>query len=149
MIVRLPALALAVLLTSATLAVSEEHDQLEQDARAPVMCVWMIFHIYQTIGRNCFPEVDREFLSVLNDETKAIEKFIFENSDQTDRDLAEQLRTLGVTSMATDPGICDRSKRNDWLAGYSLSRGYGIAKLRTSVARMLSVPRKPEFNPCV
>jgi hypothetical protein len=95
-------------------------------------------------GRVCYPGEDEAFQSALDESLARIETFILENSSMSAAELAQSKQKY-----------IDRERDRSQLCGgdgqtlYEGLRSRGGEALRSSTAKLLSVPRKPVMNPCL
>jgi hypothetical protein len=114
--------------------------EVDTSGHGAVLCTYWIYLDLQSFGEKCFPQ-DSYFQATLAGEIARIEKFIMENGPATPADIG-QMRAHMRADVAN--AACDGDVK-----GVYLTLRHHQAELHSADDELLSVPRKPEINPCL
>ncbi len=105
-----------------------------------VLCAYWLYLDAQSFGERCFPQ-DSYFQATLAGEIARIEKFIMDNGPATQAEIGQMRAHMRADTAAA---ACDGDVK-----GFYLTIRRQQAKLHSADDFLLSVPRKPEMNPCL
>jgi hypothetical protein len=152
------AVVLAPLLTNA----QDRQPQLEPpDPHGAVLCAWQIYLVAAEVGEMCFPGEDAPLKEVLRESIDEMDAFIIANGPATADQIAEAKRRVhemtGLSQLIArarerEPGtpICRSEAFRDVVDFvYERMRKQDTQTLRSEIAQLLAVPRKPVLSPCL
>jgi 16S rRNA C1402 (ribose-2'-O) methylase RsmI len=124
--------------------------EIDATGKGAVLCAWMLYSAAEQIGETCFKGQDSAYQAELRNSLARIDRFIIANSPErvTQAQLDARRTTSRRENLAAASrtgGLCTGEMREL----YTAFRTVGADGLRAGVDDLLSIPRKPVFNPCV
>lgn len=131
--------SLLVALLSAS-PVGAQERKLEQDPRGAVLCSYAMISAMEGFRRQCHPGA-RDVAAAFEEVLRMHRDFVRRNADWSD----DALNAFEAQQGTVEPDICDRPDVRPMYQAYSGD----LTRLRKGTETLLSVDRKPVWNPCL